>query len=122
MQMAKKKSGFIRRGSSLLLKLILLIAAMMIAGFILIQIFPKNEIADARDSIKAIAPILTAIRISIMASIIIFWGRICNFAATRYKWSSERLAATTKQRWQYAVMFVVLEFCINYRLIESLFR
>lgn len=122
MQMAKKKSGFIRSGGKLLLKLILLIVVMMIIGSILIWIFPKDEITEAKNSIKSIAPILTAIRISVMASIIIFWERICNFAAARYKWSPERLAGTIKQRWSYLLMFVVLEFCINYRLIVNLFR
>lgn len=117
-----KKKGIVRKGFKLTAIFIALVIIFLVAGFILTQLFPRDDIHNIRNAVNSIAPVLTAIRVSIMINIIIFWERVCNFAAARYKWSPERLAGTLGHRKHYALMFAVLEFCINYRLIENLFR
>jgi hypothetical protein len=102
----------IRRRWLLALSLLALFLAFVV-GAGLLQVARVSSLEDVAADLARLTPYATAVRVTLIALVAIFWRQITGFIARRNGYDAERTAELQAWRWRLVGWLVLLELVIG---------
>ena len=107
----------IRRRWFLALSLLALFLAFVI-GAVLFEAARMSSLEDVQASLAHLTPSATAVRVTLIALVAIFWPQIAAFIARRNGYDAEAAAALQAWRWRLVGWLIVIELVIGQNVLN----